>query len=339
MDLKLPAISVIIVIWNSARELPDCLESLSKQTFKDFEVIVVDNGSSDGACANLPDDWPTLRFQIIPLDRNNGFAVANNIGVRAAQGHWVALLNADAFPEQNWLYGLEAAARENPRYNFFTSRQIQAGRPELMDGAGDEYHVSGLAWRRYYGQESITYGLQAEEVFGACAAAALYVREDFLKVGGFDEDYFSYFEDVDLSFRLRIAGGRCLYVPAAIVYHVGSASSGKMSDFVIYHGHRNLVWTYFKNMPGILFWLYLPLHIIMNIYFMFSFISKGKSHAIFSAKRDAFLSMGRILGKRKIVQSSCKTSTPELFRAMRTGVFDPYRASKHRKKEHEKGDQ
>lgn len=339
MDLKLPVISVIIVIWNSGRELPYCLENLSKQTFKDFEVIVVDNGSSDGACSNLQTDWPTLHLQIISLEKNNGFAVANNIGVRAAQGRWVALLNADAFPEQDWLHELETAARENPQYNFFTSRQIQAHQPELMDGAGDEYHVSGLAWRRYYGRESITYGLQMEEVFGACAAAALYAREDFLKVGGFDEDYFSYFEDVDLSFRLRIAGGRCLYVSAAIVSHVGSASSGKMSDFVIYHGHRNLVWTYFKNMPGILFWLYLPLHIIMNIYFIFSFIFKGKSHAIFSAKRDAFLSMGRILDKRKIVQSSCAASTLELLRAMRTGVFDPYRASKQRRKEHEKGDQ
>jgi GT2 family glycosyltransferase len=121
-----------------------------------------------------------------------------------------------------------------------------------LDGAGDEYHVSGLAWRRFYNHLANGYGLKPEEVFGACAAAAMYRREDFLKIGGFDEDYFSYFEDVDLSFRLRLAGGRCLYVPDAIVHHVGSASTGKLSDFVVYYGHRNLVWTFFKDMPGTL---------------------------------------------------------------------------------------
>ncbi len=336
MDLKLPAISVIIVLWNSARELPHCLDNLSKQTFTDFEVIVVDNGSSDHARDGLQAGWPALQFQIIPLDKNHGFAVANNLGVRAAQGRWIALLNADAFPEPDWLYHLEAATRENPQYNFFASRQIQAGMPELLDGAGDEYHVSGLAWRRHYGQESVRYGLQLEEVFGACAAAALYARDDFLKVGGFDEDYFSYIEDVDLSFRLRICGGRCLYVPAAVVYHIGSASAGKMSDFVIYHGHRNLVWAYFKNMPWILFWLYLPLHVVMNLYFIFSFTFKGKARPIFSAKWDAFWGMSRILGKRKVVQAARKASSLELYRAMRKGVFDPYQASKQRKRRFEK---
>src|SRR6185436_1800580 len=148
--------------------------------------------------------------------------------------------------------------QENPKFTFFSSRQIQYNRPELLDGAGDEYHVSGLAWRRYYNHIEKEYGIKPEEVFGACAAASLYLREDFLKVGGFDEGYFSYFEDVDLSFRLRLVGRRCLYVPAAVVCHVGSASSGKVSDFVIYHGHRNLVWGYFKNMPALLFWAYLP---------------------------------------------------------------------------------
>jgi GT2 family glycosyltransferase len=171
-----------------------------------------------------------------------------------------------------------------------------------------------------------------EEVFGACAAAALYVRDDFLKVGGFDEDYFSYIEDVDLSFRMRIFGGRCLYIPSAVVHHVGSSSAGKMSDFVVYHGHRNLVWAYFKNMPWILLWLYLPLHMVMNLYFIFSFALQGKSRAIFSAKWDAFWGMSRILRKRKIVQAAREASSLELFAAMRKGILEPYRASKQRRR-------
>jgi GT2 family glycosyltransferase len=339
MHLKLPTISVIIVIWNSARELPRCLENLSNQTFIDFEVIVVDNGSTDDPQTILQAGWPALRLSVISLDKNHGFAVANNIGARAAQGRWIALLNADAFPEAGWLDHLVAAAGENPQYNFFASRQIQAARPKLLDGAGDEYHISGLAWRRYYDQEVAVCGLQLEEVFGACAAAALYSRDDFLKAGGFDEDYFSYFEDVDLSFRLRIAGGRCLYVPSAIVHHVGSASSGKMSDFVIYHGHRNLVWAYFKNMPGILFWVYLPLHIVMNIYFVLSFGLKGKLRAILWAKWDALRGMSRVLASRRVVQGARRASSLELYRVMRSGVFDPYQASRERKRQIEKNDE
>jgi GT2 family glycosyltransferase len=169
-------------------------------------------------------------------------------------------------------------------------------------------------------------------VFSACAAAAIYERNDFLKVGGFDESYFSYFEDVDLSFRLRLAGGRCLYVPQAEVFHVGSASSGKTSDFVMYHGHRNLVWTFFKNMPGYLFWWYLPLHIIMNFFFAFSFLLKGKGSAILRAKMDAFYRLPAIIPQRKQIQNARKISTRELLQVINKELFAPYWALRHRHK-------
>lgn len=325
-----PLVSVIIVSWNSAEHLPHCLDSLSQQTFQDFEVILVDNGSSDQGADGVEQKFPGLDLHVECFESNLGFAVANNIGARLARGKWLALLNADAFPKSDWLDKILDAANRYPEFSFFSSRQVQFNQPDILDGAGDEYHVSGLAWRRYYNYPAQDYGLKEEEVFSACAAAALYNREDFLQVEGFDESYFAYFEDVDLSFRLRLAGGRCLYVPQAEVYHVGSASSGKTSDFVMYHGHRNLVWTFFKNMPGILFWWYLPLHVGTNFFFAVSFLLKGKGPAILRAKLDAFYRLPAIIRKRRRIQETRKISTRALWKVMNNELFAPYWALRRR---------
>ncbi|MCK6582762.1 MAG: glycosyltransferase family 2 protein [Anaerolineales bacterium] len=324
-------ISIVIVAWNSAKHLPRCLNSLRAQTIQNFEIILVDNGSTDDFADCIQEKYPDPEIRVIALEKNLGFAAANNIGARLARGKWLALLNADAFPEPDWLEKLLQAAEENPEFSFFSSRQIQANAPDLLDGAGDAYHVSGLAWRRYYNHKEQEYGNQLEEVFGACAAASLYKRDEFLAVNGFDEDYFSYFEDVDLSFRLRLAGGRCLYVPQATVYHVGSASTGRMSDFVIYHGHRNLEWTYFKNMPSLLFWLYLPLHFVMGLYFLVSFTLRGRGKAIFLAKRDAIRGIFAVLRKRRTIQKSRAITSLEIYQVMTKGVFSPYWASRQRR--------
>lgn len=327
-----PLVSVIIVSWNSAEHLPRCLDSLSRQTFQDFEVVIIDNGSSDQATDGLEQKYPGLDLRLERLASNLGFAVANNIGARLARGRWLALLNADAFPKTDWLEKLLDAANRHPEFSFFSSRQLQFAQPDILDGSGDEYHISGLAWRRFYNHSAQNYGLKEDEVFSACAAAAIYSREDFLKVGGFDESFFAYFEDVDLSFRLRLAGGRCLYVPGAEVCHVGSASSGKTSDFVMYHGHRNMVWTFFKNMPGYLFWWYLPLHIGMNFFFGISFLVKGKGPAVLRAKIDAFYRLPAIIHKRRQIQETRKISARDLWKVMNSELFAPYRALRRRSK-------
>jgi GT2 family glycosyltransferase len=327
-----PSVSVIILSWNSAEHLPHCLASLSIQTFQHFEVIIVDNGSSDPGLEALEQKYPTLDLHLERLGSNRGFAVANNIGAGLARGRWLALLNADAFPKPDWLEKLLEAASKHPEFSFFSSRQLQFAHPDILDGAGDEYHISGLAWRRFYNHPAQNYGLKEEEVFSACAAAAIYNRDDFLRVGGFDESYFAYFEDVDLSFRLRLVGGRCLYVPGAEVCHVGSASSGKTSDFVMYHGHRNLVWTFFKNMPGYLFWWYLPLHIGMNFFFGISFLVKGKGSAVLRAKLDAFYRLPDIIRKRRQIQETKKISTRDVSKVMNRELFAPYWARRRRAK-------
>jgi GT2 family glycosyltransferase len=318
----LPHISVIIVTWNSEKYLPRCLEALVSQTFTDFEVFLVDNGSNDGSAHERELNWPTLHIHIERLGENHGFAVANNIGARLARGQWLALLNADAFPDPDWLERLLESAEVYPN-SFFASRQIQANKPDYLDGDGDVYHVSGLAWRQNYGLP--VYALnEPQEVFSACGAAAFYPRQAFLEAGGFDEDYFSYHEDVDLGFRLRLRGLRCIFVPQAVVRHVGSASTGKQSDFSVYYGHRNLVWTYFKDMPSMLFWLYLPLHIAVNIFSLFYFTLRGQGGAIWRAKIDALRGLPGMLKKRRKIQRERTASIVEIHRMMSRNWLAPF---------------
>jgi len=326
---RAPLVSIIIVTWNSKKHLPTCLNHLVEQTFQDFEVIIIDNGSEDDILDGLQNKYPSLSLHIHKLDSNKGFAVANNIGARLASGDWLALLNADAFPEREWLTRLVEATESNPNA-CFASRQIQANSPDLLDGEGDVYHISGLAWRRNYGHP-IREKYEVEEIFSPCAAAAVYPRQTFLEAGGFDEEYFSYQEDVDLGFRLRLKGLHCYFVPQAIVHHVGSASTGKYSDFAIYHGHRNLVWTYVKNMPSLLFWLFLPLHFFMSFLTILRFLRSGNGKAIFRAKLDATRKISSMLRKRRDIQQNRQESTSSIYRVMEHGLFAPIRASAQRR--------
>lgn len=317
--------SIVIVTWNSAVHIPSCLTCLCAQTRQDFELILVDNGSTDSSL-DLPEIYQQdLHIRVEKLGINRGFATANNIGAHLARGKWLILLNADAFPEPDWLEQFLRASEQNPRYTCFSSRQIQFNAPERLDGAGDTYHMSGLAWRNNYQLPSKTHGLEKRDVFSACGAAALYLREDFLQTGGFDEDYFSYFEDVDLGFRLRLAGKKCLYVPEAIVHHVGSASTGKRSDFSVYHGYRNMIWTFFKDMPSPLIWLLLPLHITTVLFFVGYLSMRGQGKVILRAIRDAVRGLPGIFEKRKVIQKNKKIKTAELLKVMSTGLLEPYR--------------
>jgi GT2 family glycosyltransferase len=320
----LPHISLVIVCWNSAKYLSRCLECVSRQTFQDFEVIVIDNGSNDKGTVGLEEKYPTFVMRVERLAQNLGFSAANNMGARIARGKWLVLLNADAFPKPSWLAELLAASESNPAFTSFSSRQLQAGHPGILDGAGDAYHVSGMAWRIGLGYPSDMYGLEPAEIFSPCAAAAMYLREAFLEVGGFDEDFFSYFEDVDLGFRLQLSGYRCLYVPQAEVEHIGSSTFGERSDFAFYHSHRNLVWTYVKNMPSKLLWLHLPEHIAANLIYVVYYALRGRGKVLMKAKFDALTGLIKALGKRKEIQKKRKLSSQEIIRRMERGWSKPY---------------
>jgi GT2 family glycosyltransferase len=316
-------VAVLIVNWNGGDLLTRCLESLEQQRRRPDHVIVVDNASSDDSlkrAAHLLKD-----IELIQLPSNAGFARGNNLAARAArQFDALALLNPDAVAEPGWLDELVRAAERHPDTASFASQMLLASTPQYLDGAGDSYHVSGRAWRNGHRILSTTWPAEDAEVFGPCAAAALYRREAFDEAGGFDEQYFCYFEDVDLAFRLRLRGYRSLYVPAAVVRHVGSALSGYRSDFAVYHGERNAVWTFVKNMPGPLLWMYLPQHIVLNVAALLFYPSRGQGKVVWRAKFDALRGLPAVLRRRKLEQLGRRVDAWTLRRAFRRGALAPY---------------
>lgn len=324
-DLRpVESVAVIIVNWNSGPHLKACIDALSHQSVPITKILIVDNASVDDSIQRLVVPLPSA-IEVMHMDANVGFAAANNQGLERIGGmDWVALLNPDAFPEAKWLEQLLVAASNSPEYHCFSSCQVMAQHPKVLDGAGDEYHVSGLHWRRGYGtarEERV----DVDEVFGACAAAALYRVSALRAIGGFDDNFFCYAEDVDVAFRLRLKGYRCLYVPTAVVRHIGSAMTGKRSAFTIYHGHRNLVWVYFKNMPALLFWMYLPQHLLLNLMAILWFTLRGQGRVIIKAKWDAIKGLPRILRQRTEIQKSRTVTWRGLRRVMVGGVLTPYR--------------
>jgi GT2 family glycosyltransferase len=325
----IPSVSVVIVTWNSASYLSRCLDSLEQQTYGDFEVVLVDNGSTDGCLDAVEHRWPGLRLRVERLGENKGFAAANNLGASLARGKWLALLNSDAFPEPAWLEALLEAAAKNPEFSFFASRQLQANASQFLDGAGDAFHISGLAWRRLAGWPAAQFGLEAQEVFSPCAASALYSRQSFLQVGGFDEDFFSYQEDVDLGFRLRLQGLRCLYVPDAVVHHMGSAAVGARSDFALYHWQRNFIWSFVQNMPAALFLQALPSHLLANLIYILYFLFLGQGKVVWKAKMDALRGFPRAFRRRKWIQKERKVGRAVLLKTMERGLMQPYLLGYH----------
>jgi GT2 family glycosyltransferase len=324
-----PLISIVIVYWNNAEYLPRCLDCLSLQTLRDFEIILIDNGSLDNGMNGLEQKYSSFDLHLERLIANLGFAAANNLGAHLARGKWLVLLNADAFPEPNWLEKLIAASEAYPIFSSFSSRQLQANNPQFLDGAGDAYHVSGLAWRIGLGYPADRYGLDFTELFSPCAAAAMYLREAFLDAGGFDEDFFSYYEDVDLGFRLQLKGYRCFYVPDAVIHHIGSATFGVRSDFAFYHSHRNLIWTFFQNMPAALFWRYLPAHIVANLIYVIYYTLQGRGKVLWKAKWDALRALPKALEKRQKIQDDRRVSNTYLLSVMEGGWLQPYLLGYH----------
>ena len=241
-------VAVAIPNWNGERFLPTCLTSLRGQLFADFEIIVVDNGSTDGSRELLAQRFPEVR--VVSLGENRGVAAAFNAGVGATGAELVVLLNNDTEQDPGWLAGLVRAADEHPEAGFFASKLVDFYDRRVLDGAGDGVRLSGLPYRLGHGERDRGQFDSPGYVFSACAAAAMYRRRMLEEVGPFDEDFVSYCEDGDLSFRANLAGYRCLYVPEAVVYHMGSASTGgKRSAVATRLGTRNSLGLLVKNLP------------------------------------------------------------------------------------------
>lgn len=252
-----PQIALIIVTYNAGAHIARCLESALAQSRPAAELIVWDNASTDDTVEVVRRYEPRVR--LVAHDENLGFAAGNNRAVALCDQPWIALLNPDAFPAADWLEQLGAAAAWGDDVAMVGGVQRDAVDPRLLDGAGDVYHAAGQAFRGGYGKPAPEH-IPDGEIFGPCAAAALYRRDAFDAVGGFDERFFCYHEDVDLAFRLRLAGWRAMFASTAVVDHVGSASTAKRSAFSVYHGSRNRLWTFVKCMPWPLLAVLWPVH-------------------------------------------------------------------------------
>ena len=304
-------VCVVIVNYNGGAMVERCLDCLAGQTTQAFEVIVVDNGSRDGSLERLrarPEvTAKPARYRLIEAGGNLGFARANNLAIAETRAAWVATLNPDGFAAPDWLAEMLAGVQRHPAAAAFGATLVDQARPERLDGAGDVYHASGLAWRGAHGYPADR--LPAEgEVFAPCAAAALYRRDALHAVGGFDGRYFCYLEDVDLGFRLRLAGQRCVQLPKAVVHHVSSGIVGRRSAFAVYHGQRNLLWTFVKDMPGPLFALLLPVHLLAQGLLLARNLPRGTFRPAARGLRDGLRGLPAIWQARREVQKARRAS-------------------------------
>jgi GT2 family glycosyltransferase len=291
-------LSVIVVNWNGKALLADCLASLRSQTCPDFEVIVVDNGSTDGSSQFVRQAFPD--FRLIQLKENLGFAGGNNAGIREARGEWVALINNDAVAEPTWLECLSRAVKGDERVGLAASRVVLTS--GALDSAGDGMTIAGVPYKRGHGNTPDGIFLQPSEVFGASGCGVLLRRSMLDRIGLLDEDFFCIYEDGDLNFRARLAGFQCIYVPEAEIIHRLHGTLGRLSKSYVFYGQRNMEYLYFKNMPGRLFWRYLPVHLLSNILGFGYFILRGRPLQFIRAKLAFVLDVPTVLRKRRAVQ-------------------------------------
>jgi GT2 family glycosyltransferase len=335
-------ITVIIPNWNGKKFLPLCLDSLRDQAFRDFETILVDNGSEDGSCDFVRESYPEVK--VISLPENRGFSGAVNAGIKEAGGKYIALLNNDTEADAHWLEELCREMDSDENIGICASKIVFYFQKEILDTAGVIIYDDGVTENRGNLDRDGERYQQREFIFGACAAAALYRKKmlDDIAIGGevFDEDFLVYYEDSDVNMRSQLMGYKCLYVPSAVVYHIGSATAkrvkikgGKpclddissftpppvggdsrsqeepiyMGSYTFYHMARNY-WNFIiKNMPLRFFWkrLWKTLFYEFILYFLYS-IKRGIFFMYLSAKWKTLCQLPVMLEKRRMIQARRK---------------------------------
>ena len=237
--------TIIIPNYNGLSFMEPCFESLKEQTVRDFKVLVVDNGSTDGSVEWLKEH----RIPSIFLKENTGFSGAVNTGIRAADTPYVLLLNNDTRVEPGFVAAMERAMDQSPKIFSVSSRMIQMYHPELLDDTGDMYSILGWAYQRGVGR-SVNLYQKSCRVFSACAGAAIYRRAVFDEIGLFDELHFAYLEDIDVGWRAKLYGYDNIYCPDAAVYHGSGTSGSRYNSFKVRLAARNCIYLNYKNMPG-----------------------------------------------------------------------------------------
>ncbi|HZY45723.1 MAG TPA: glycosyltransferase family 2 protein [Anaerolineae bacterium] len=272
-------VTTVVVNWNGRAFLNKCLSSLVAQTYQSHEIILVDNASTDGSADYVEAKWPSIK--VLRSRTNIGFAAGNNLAIQRSTGKYVALLNNDAYAEPDWLAKMIEVVDQHQDVGMIACKMLFADRPTIINSTGICIDRVGIAWDRCGGEVESNDTEPPTEIFGPCAGAALYRRNMLSEIGLFDEDFFMYLEDVDLAWRARRSGWRCLYVPMARVVHYHSASSTEGSPFKSFHLGRNKVWLIIKNYPFAQLWAYAPLLIGYDLAaVIYALIGRRDIHAL-----------------------------------------------------------
>lgn len=300
-------IFVVIPNWNGADLIADCLKSLEKQTLKP-KIVVVDNGSVDESVAIISKQFPNLH--LIKLSHNTGFAGGVNSGIEYALGQGadaIALFNNDAIATPSWLQGLVTAMHLDDKTGIVTGKLMRDDRTHI-DSTGDFYTSRGMPFPRGRNQKDTGQFDVAEPVFGASGGASLYRSRLLREIGFFDEDFFAYYEDVDISFRAQLAGWHIWYTPAAVAYHHVSSTSSKLGNFSRFHSIKNFIYLYNKNMPTLLYWKYLPLYLLQLARMFVGSLRDMIPHVFIKAVLVATLKTPGTLSKRLRIQKQRQVS-------------------------------
>lgn len=298
-------VSVVVLNWNGEKFLQNCFSSMSKQTYRDYETILVDNGSTDGSVEYVMKNFPKVR--VIKNKKNLGFAEGNNVGIRNAKGEYIILLNNDIKLHKDFIKEIVKVADSNRNIGMIAPKMVYFD-TDNIDTLGLRIFKSGLSWDTKEPSE-------VSKCIGPCAGAALYRKKmlEDIKINGdyFEKDFFIYCEDLDLGLRAKAMNWNFGYAPKAIVHHLHSATMRKQKDKSIYLSNRNSIWVIIRNFPTRVLIRNLPWILVAQIASVLVHIKRGKTKVIFKSKFDSFKYLNRVLRKRKIIQSKRKISEKE----------------------------
>ncbi|KAB0672329.1 glycosyltransferase family 2 protein [Oryzomonas sagensis] len=304
--------SIIIPNWNGIEHIEECLLSVGQQRFKDFDVVVVDNASTDRSVQFIHEHFPGVK--VVALADNLGFSAGVNCGIRASIGKFVVLLNNDTVVAPNWLENLVKAIQDNPNVSIFASKLLNYYDRGVIDSAGDALDLSLGPYKIGEYQPKGQFS-ESRFIFGACGGGGCYRREIFDQIGAFDEDFFAYFEDIDLSFRANWAGIRTLFVPDAVIYHKIAATSGASSankDRFDILRRRNFIFLVIKNYSLPLLARHLPFIMLGHVAQFLRNISQRRWRVAFETQWMILNGLSGMMRKRRQILAARMIGTGEM---------------------------
>ncbi len=315
--------SVIIVNWNGKHFLEACLGSLRRQTFRDFEIILVDNGSSDDSAEYIQVHFPEIN--LIALEENRGFTGGNIAGYEHATAELIVLLNNDTEAHPSWLEEIHNASLQFPDAGSFASKMMYFDCRNKIENCGFGVGTAGTAVDLGRDERDGPQWTAPREVFGACGGAVAYRRSMLNEIGFLDPDFFMVYEDVDLSFRARLRGYSCMYIPTAIVFHRYRATLGTQPKHQVFYSQRNIEFVYLKNMPAGLIFRSALQRFLYEVGAGLYFLRRGSGSAFVRGKFDVLRHLPHIFRKRREIQRTRTVGNSYILRAMQPTFMSKWR--------------